>query len=122
MEEMELSRPGGEGLAADMMGGSWFDPDSNVVGIEAASADDAVSARVRFLGFAGLGERDRRANCEMGEWLGALMRSGSNSLGGGGWCGRETVAEPKPVKSTGGGAKPNCLGACGEIRSPGICL
>lgn len=81
---MELRRVGGDGLTEDMIGGSWFDPDSNVVGIDAESPDD--SASVRFFGLPeGLGETERRSNCEeAGEWLGTPIRSGSNSLGGGG--------------------------------------
>lgn len=95
---MELRRPGGEGFAADMIGGSWFEPDSKVVGTAKASADEAVSASDRFLGLEGLGEIERRPNWETG-----VIRSGSISLGGG-WCGSE-IPEPYPVKSTGGGAK-----------------
>lgn len=81
---MELRRVGCERFVDDMIGGSWFDPDSRVVGTDAASADDAVSARVRFFGFAGFGEIERRPNWGTGEWLGALRRSGSSNLGGGG--------------------------------------
>lgn len=66
--EIELRRPGGEGLAVDMMGGSWLEPDSNVVGTEAVSVDDVVSARVRFFALPEvLGEIERRPNCGMGE-------------------------------------------------------
>lgn len=78
---MELRRPGGEGFVDDMIGGSWFDPDSKVVGTASASAD--VSARVRFLGLGWLGEIDRRPNDDAGEWLGTPIRSGSNNLRGG---------------------------------------
>ena len=81
---MELRRVGGDWLTEDTIGGSWFDPDSNVGGMGAELTDD--SARVRFFGLPdGLGETERRSNCEeAGEWLGMPIRSGSNSLGGGG--------------------------------------
>lgn len=50
-----------------MMGGSWLEPDSNVVGTEAVSVDDVVSARVRFFALPEvLGEIERRPNCGMG--------------------------------------------------------
>lgn len=83
---MELRRVGGDGFTEDIIGGSWFDPDSNVVGMGAESTEDAVSAKVRFFGLPeGLGETERRLNWEeAGEWLGTPIRSGSKSLGGGG--------------------------------------
>lgn len=46
-----------------MIGGSWLEPDSKVVGIAADSADNAVSANVRFLGL-GLGDTERWSKCE----------------------------------------------------------
>ena len=58
---MELRRAGGGGFTDDIMGGSWLEPDSNVAGMTADSADDAVSANVRFFGL-GLGEASRWSN------------------------------------------------------------
>lgn len=55
---MELRRAGGDGFMDGIMGGSWLEPDSNVAGMTADSADDAVSANVRFFGL-GLGDASR---------------------------------------------------------------
>lgn len=61
-----------------------MEPDSNVAGTDVGSL--VVSARARFFGLLeGFGETERCPNWEEdGEWLGTPIRSGSNSLGGGG--------------------------------------
>lgn len=72
------------------MGGSWLEPGSNVVGIEAESVD-AVSAMDRFFGLPDgaangpcRGGLEREGNCELEDGFDALILSGSSSLGGGG--------------------------------------
>jgi len=100
-EEMEFKRAGGAGFDDDMMGGSWLEPCSNVVGMEGESVDDTVSAMDRFFGLPDgvangpcCGGVDRGGNCELADWLEALILSGSSSRGGGGWCGSDIDVEP----------------------------
>lgn len=80
MDEIELRRAGGVWFRDDIIGGSWLEPDSKVVGMAADSADNAVSANVRFFGL-GLGDTERWSKCE-GEWPGTPMRFASNTLDG----------------------------------------